>query len=117
MEHLELILTDMTNSIERLGMRWKEKSPTIVVGVYTEYKPGDTVEFFSEWARQYVWTVVEGMEAVGTWLDKKGCSEASLWHRISKRTALFFAKQKTRRELGGAHEADGADDRQTVAEA
>ena len=24
------------------------------------------------------------MEALGTWLDSRGCSEASLWHRISK---------------------------------
>ena len=57
----EHILTDMTNCIERFGMRWKEKSLTIVAGVYTEYKPGDSLEIFSERARRCVWTVAEGM--------------------------------------------------------
>ena len=33
----------MTNAIERFGMRWKEKSLTIVAGPFTEYKPGDVV--------------------------------------------------------------------------
>ena len=32
MSHLTRILEDMTNAIERLGMRWKEKSLTIVAG-------------------------------------------------------------------------------------
>ena len=30
LEHLTRILGDVTNSIERIGMQWKEKSPTIV---------------------------------------------------------------------------------------
>ena len=47
MNHLTRILEDMTNAIERLGMRWKEKSLTIVAGPFTEYKPGDTVEIIS----------------------------------------------------------------------
>ena len=42
--HLTRILEDKTNAIERLGMRWKEKSLTIVAGPFTECKPGDTVE-------------------------------------------------------------------------
>ena len=53
-----IILTDMTNCIEIFGMRWKEKSLTIVAGVFSEYKPGDTLEIFSERARR---TVAEGM--------------------------------------------------------
>ena len=32
MNHLTRILEDKTNAIERLGMRWKEKSLTIVAG-------------------------------------------------------------------------------------
>ena len=36
MNHLTRILEDMTNAIERLAMRWKEKSLT--------NKPGDVVE-------------------------------------------------------------------------
>ena len=32
MNHLARILEDKTNAIERLGMRWKEKSLTIVAG-------------------------------------------------------------------------------------
>ena len=32
MNHLTRILEDMTNAIERLGMRWKEKNLTIVAG-------------------------------------------------------------------------------------
>ena len=30
------ILEDMTNAIERLGMRWKEKSLVVVAGPYTD---------------------------------------------------------------------------------
>ena len=33
------------------------------------------------------------MEALGTWLDCRGCSETSMWHRISKGNSLFFAKK------------------------
>ena len=47
MNHLTRILEDMTNAIERLGMRWKEKSLTIVAGPFKEYKPGDVVEIIS----------------------------------------------------------------------
>ena len=65
-DHLTRILGDMTNSIERLGMQWKEKSLTIVAGPYTEYKPGDVVEIISNNGRRWVWRVVEGMEALGT---------------------------------------------------
>ena len=32
------------------------------------------------------------MEAVGSWLDSRGCSEASRWHRISEGNFRFFAK-------------------------
>ena len=80
MIHLTRILEDMTNAIERLGMRWKEKSLTIVAGPFTEYKPGDVVEIISNSGIRWIWRVVEGMEALGTWLDNRGCSEASMWH-------------------------------------
>ena len=33
------------------------------------------------------------MEALGTWLDNRGCSEASMWHRISKANSMFYAKK------------------------
>ena len=52
MNHLTRILEDMTNAIERLGMRWKEKSLTIVAGPFTEYKPGDVVEIVSNSGRR-----------------------------------------------------------------
>ena len=45
------------NAIERLGMRWKEKSLTIVAGPFTEYKPGDVVEIISNSGRRWVWRV------------------------------------------------------------
>ena len=93
MNHLTRILEDMTNAIERLGTRWKEKSLTIVAGPFTEYKPGDAVEIFSNGGVRWIWRVVEGMEALGTWLDNEGCSEASMWHRISKANSIFHAKK------------------------
>ena len=66
MNHLTRILEDMTNEIERLGMTWKEKSLTIAAGPFTEYKPGDVVEFISNNGIRWTWLVVEGMEALGT---------------------------------------------------
>ena len=66
MNHLTRILEDMTNAIERLGMRWKEKSLTIVAGPCTEYKPGDVVEIISNSGIRWIWRAVEGMEALGT---------------------------------------------------
>ena len=93
MGRLTRILEDMTNAIERLGMRWKEKSLTIVAGPFTEYKPGDVVEIISNGGIRWIWRVVEGMEAVGTWLDNRGCSEASMWHRISKANSMCYAKK------------------------
>ena len=33
------------------------------------------------------------MEVVGSWLDSRGCSEASRWHRISEGNFWFFAKK------------------------
>ena len=74
MNHLTRILEDMTNAIERLGMRWKEKSLTIVAGPFTECKPGDVVEITSNSGIRWIWRVVEGMEALGAWLDNRGCS-------------------------------------------
>ena len=68
--HLTRILENMTNAIERLGMLWKEKSLIIVAGPYTEYKPGDVVEIVSNNGRRWVWRVVEGMEALGTWFGQ-----------------------------------------------
>ena len=93
MNHLTRILEDKTNAIERLGMRWKEKSLTIVAGPFTEYKPGDVVESISNGGVRWIWRVVEGMEPLGTWLDNRGCSEASMWHRISKANSMFYAKK------------------------
>ena len=89
MNHLTRILEDMTNAIERLGIRWKEKSLTTVAGLFTEYKPGDVVEIISNSGIRWIWRVVEGMEALGTWLDNRGSSEASMWHRISKANSMF----------------------------
>ena len=74
-------------------MRWKEKSLTIVAGPFSEYKPGDTVEIISNGGIRWIWRVVEGMEALGTWLDNRRCSEASVWHRISKANSMFYAKK------------------------
>ena len=92
-EHLFRILTDMTNAVEDLDMLWKEKSLKIVAGPYTGYKPGQTIEIVSKKGRSYTWHVTEGMEALGTWLDSRGCSETSMWHRISKGNSLFLAKK------------------------
>ena len=94
MNHLTRILEDMTNAIERLGMRWKETSLTIVAGPFTEYKPGDVVEIISNSGIRWIWRMVEGMEALGnvarqSWLFR----EASMWHRISKANAMFYAKK------------------------
>ena len=33
------------------------------------------------------------MEAVGTWLDNRGCSEASMWHMISKANSMFLREE------------------------
>ena len=93
MNHLTRILGDMTNAIEQLGMQRKEKSLTIVAGSYTRYKAGDVVEIISNYGRRWVSRVVEGMEALGTWLDSRGCTEATLCHRISKGNTMFFAKK------------------------
>ena len=53
-EHLIRILTDMTNAVEDLGMKWKEKSLRIVAGPDTEYKPGRTVEIVSKSGKRWV---------------------------------------------------------------
>ena len=88
--HLTHILRDM---IEQLGMQWKEKSITIVALPYTEYKAGDAVEIFSNKGRR--WVLACGGGHGGSWLmaGSRSCSEASLWHRISKGNSLFFAKK------------------------
>ena len=49
--------------------------------------------FLSNSGKRWIWRVVEGMEALGTWLDNRGCSEASMWHRISKANFMFYAKR------------------------
>ena len=93
MNHLTRILGGVTRAVGRLGMRWKEKSLTIVAGTFTEYKPGVVVEIISSSCKSWVWRVVEGMEALGTWLDNRGCSEASMLYRISKGNSIFYAKK------------------------
>ena len=75
------------------GHEMERESLTIVAGPFTEYKPGDVVEIISNSGRRWIWRVVEGMEALGTWLDNRGCSDASLWHRISKVNSIFCAKK------------------------
>ena len=67
-----------------LGMRWKEKSLNIVAGPFTEYKPGDVAEIVSS-GKRWVWRVVEGKEALGTWLDNRGCSEASVAQNLQNK--------------------------------
>ena len=47
-EHLIRILTDMTNAVEELHMKWKEKSLKIVAGPYTNYKSGQKIEIVSK---------------------------------------------------------------------
>ena len=93
MNHLTRILEDMTNAIERLGMRWKEKSLTIVAGPFTEYKPGDTVEIISNGGVRWILACGGRYGGTGMWLDNRGCSEASMWHRISKANSMFYAKK------------------------
>ena len=76
MNHLTHILEDKTNAVERLGMRWKEKSLTIVAGPFTEYKPGELLRLsamvayvgfgvwwnvWRHWERG--WTIGDGSEA------------------------------------------------------
>ena len=75
---------DMTNAIERLDMWFKERSLTIVAGA---------VHGVQTWWYCWIWRVLEGMEALGTWLDKRGCSEASMWDRISKASSMFYVKK------------------------
>ena len=94
MNHLTRLLEGMTKAIERLGMRWKEKSLTIVAGPFTEYKPGDVVEIISNSGIRWIWRVVEGMEALGTWLDNRGCSEASMWHRDLQSQLHVFTRRR-----------------------
>ena len=65
---------------------------------YSEYKVGDIVETLRAWGRRCVWRVVDGMEALGSWLASRGCSEASFWHRISKSNSLSFAKEALLRD-------------------
>ena len=88
------ILKDTTDSIEKLGMQWKEKSLAMVAGPYTSCKAGDEIEITSSNEKKWKWRVVDGMEALGTWSDVRGCSEASPWYRIAKANSLFTAKKR-----------------------
>ena len=36
---------------------------------------------------------MEGLEALGSWVDARSCSEASLWHRLAKANSMFYAKK------------------------
>ena len=93
MEHLIRILEDMTNAIERLGMKWKEKSLAVAARSYAECKTGDKIVVTSNKGRRWECRVVEGLEALGSWLDVRCCSKASLWHRLAKANSLFYAKK------------------------
>ena len=64
MNLLTRILEDKTNAIERLGMRWKEKSLTIVAGPFTACKPGDVVEIISSSGMR--WILASGGRHGGT---------------------------------------------------
>ena len=83
-EHLIRILTDMTNAVEDLDMRWKEKSLKTVAGPYTDYRPGQTIEIVSKRGRKYIWHVTEGMEALGGTI---------MWHRISKGNSFYYGQK------------------------
>ena len=78
-------IEDMRDSVERLGMQRKEKSLAAVSGPCTDYKAGDTVEITSNKGRRWVWRVVDGLEALGSWLGVCGCSEAGHWHKNRKK--------------------------------
>ena len=41
-------------------------------------KTGDKILITRSKGRRWEWRVVEGFEALGSWLDTRGCSEASL---------------------------------------
>ena len=94
MERLSRTLKDMTDSIDRLGMQWKEKSLAMVAGPYTSYKAGEEIEITSSNGKKWKCRVVDGMEALGTCFDARGCSEAGPWHRIAKANSLFHANQR-----------------------
>ena len=92
MNHLTRILEDMTNAIERLGMRWKEKSITIVAGPFTECKPGD-VHHQQQW---HTLDLARGGGHGGTGnVAGQSClfRRASMWQRISKANYMFYAKK------------------------
>ena len=91
MNHLTRILEDKTNAIERLGMRWKEKSLNIVAGPFTEYKLGDVVEIISSSGRRWIWRVVEGMEALGTWFYAKKAFFCDPELPVKKRIEAFYS--------------------------
>ena len=82
MDRLTRNVKDMTNSIELLGMQWKQ-GPHYCCGTYAEYKAEDALRSSAR-VDDGFWRVVEDVEAVGSWLDSRGCSEDSRWHRISE---------------------------------
>ena len=71
MDHLTRILEDMTNAIERLGMQWKEKPHPLLL------------DFSLACGGRH--------EALGTGLDNRGCSEASM--QFLNRTPCFVRRR------------------------
>ena len=74
----------------------------IVAGPYTEYRPGQTIEIVSKRGKKYTWHVTEGMEALGTWLDSRGCSERVCGTGSPRATPYFMRRRPssvTRRSL------------------
>ena len=91
MNHLTRILEDKTNAIERLGMRWKVLPLLLGRSRNTNLVILLRLSAMVAYVGFGVW--LEGMEALGTWLDSRGCSEASMWHRTSKANSMFYAKK------------------------
>ena len=78
-DHLTRILRDMTNSIEQLGMQWKEKSPHCCCRARTRStRLGMSLRSSATRVDDGCGVWWRGMEALGSWLASRGCSEAGL---------------------------------------
>ena len=95
-EHLIRILTDTTNAVEDLDMKWKEKSLKIVAGPCTKHKPGQTVEIVSKRGKRFVWHVTEGMVALGTWLDDRQDLEGDLHGSLRRNPCSEIPRSRSR---------------------
>ena len=95
MNHLTRILEDMTNVIERLGMRWKEKSLTIVAGRSRSANLGNSTQWKrplpgrpNYWERPFTRFLgdarIPKLKACNTWIEwlslTKGFEHS--WHAM-----------------------------------